>query len=123
MMKQQSIRKAPWEKIILYTLASIWAVICLFPIWHLISATFSTDASNITTTFFPNSISNGLDKIGYALNAANILTAIRDTLLYTLVTLAGLVCISALLAYEFTFYKFPGRKLLCCVYTVGSSYG
>lgn len=112
MMKQQSIRKAPWEKIILYTLASIWAVICLFPIWHLISATFSTDASNITTTFFPNSISNGLDKIGYALNAANILTAIRDTLLYTLVTLAGLVCISALLAYEFTFYKFPGRNLL-----------
>ena len=58
MMKQQSIRKAPWEKIILYALASIWAVICLFPIWHLISATFSTDASNITTTFFPNSISN-----------------------------------------------------------------
>lgn len=101
MMKQQSIRKAPWEKIILYTLASIWAVICPFPIWHLISATFSTDGSNITTTFFPNSITNGLDKIGYALNAANILTAIRDTLLYTLVTLAGLVCISALLAYEF----------------------
>lgn len=105
-------RRSPLEKALLYTLAAVWAVICLFPIWHLISATFSTDDSNITTTVFPNSIPNGLDKIGYALNAANILTAIKDTLIYTVITLAGLVCISALLAYEFTFYQFPGRKLL-----------
>ena len=111
-MKRKSGRKSLPEKILLYAIATLWAVICLFPIWHLIAATFSADSSNITTTFFPNSISNGVDKIGYALNAANILTAIRDTLIYTLITLAGLVCISALLAYEFTFYKFPGRNLL-----------
>ena len=112
MMKRKSGRKSLPEKILLYAIATLWAVICLFPIWHLIAATFSADSSNITTTFIPNSISNGVDKIGYALNAANILTAIRDTLIYTLITLAGLVCISALLAYEFTFYKFPGRNLL-----------
>ena len=111
-MQKSVERGIPWEKILLYTLAVIWAVICLFPIWHLISATFSSDASNITTTFFPNSISNGIEKIGYALNVANILVAIKDTLLYTMVTLVGLVIISALLAYEFTFYQFPGRKLL-----------
>ncbi len=111
-MQQKAAKRIPLEKILLITLATIWAIICLFPIWHLISATFSSDSSNITTTFFPNDISNGISKIGYALNAANILVAIRDTMIYTIVTLIGLVAVSALLAYEFTFYRFPGRNLL-----------
>ena len=51
-------------------------------------------------------------RLNLAVGVANILVAIKDTLLYTMVTLVGLVIISALLAYEFTFYQFPGRKLL-----------
>ena len=112
MKKDKTTPKITGEKVLLLVLAGLWAVICLFPIWHLISATFSADSSNITTTFFPNSLTNGIDKLSYALNVANILTAIRDTILYTFVTLIGLVIIIALLAYEFTFYQFPGRKLL-----------
>ena len=111
-MQQKAAKRIPLEKILLFTLATIWAIICLFPIWHLISATFSSDSSNITTTFFPNDIPNGISKISYALNTANILVAIRDTMIYTVITLIGLVAVSALLAYEFTFYRFPGRNLL-----------
>ena len=48
------------EKCILLLLASVWALVCLFPIWVLFSGTFSLDSSNLTRTFFPNSLSNGI---------------------------------------------------------------
>ena len=93
-------------------LASLWTLVCLFPLWTLVSVTFSSDSSNLTSTFLPNSLSNGLTKIEYALNVVNILKALGDTLLYTLLVLIGMLLICSLAAYEFTFYKFPGKKLL-----------
>lgn len=41
------------EKCILLFLASVWALVCLFPIWVLFSGTFSLDSSNLTRTFSP----------------------------------------------------------------------
>lgn len=100
------------EKIILLAVASVWAVVCLFPIWNLISATFSSDSSNLTTSFWPNDFPNGLEKITYALTTGNILSSIIDTLTYSVITIIGMVTISALVAYEFTFYEFPLKKML-----------
>lgn len=100
------------EKIILYAIAAIWAVVCLFPIWNLLSATMSSDSSNLTTSFWPNDIPNGLSKISYALTTGNILTSILDTFTYSIITILGMVVIGALVAYEFSFYEFPLKKLL-----------
>lgn len=41
------------EKIVLVFMASVWGVVCLFPVWYVFSATFSTDSSNMTRTIFP----------------------------------------------------------------------
>ena len=50
------------EQVVLTALASIWAFICLFPVWILFSGTFSLDSNNLTRTFLPNSLSNGILK-------------------------------------------------------------
>lgn len=55
------------EQVVLTALASIWAFICLFPVWILFSGTFSLDSNNLTRTFLPNSLSNGILKCKEAL--------------------------------------------------------
>ena len=105
-------RKITREKVILLVLASLWAIICLFPLWHLFSATFSSDSTNVTTAFMPNDLKNGFAKISYALTTGNILGATLDTFVYSMFTIIGLVFISALAAYEFSFYQFPFKKIL-----------
>lgn len=95
------------ERVILLGIGVLWTIICLFPLWHLFSATFSSDNTNITTIFLPIDFKNGISKITYAFTTGNILNAIVDTGIYSLITIIGLVFISALVAYEFTFYEFP----------------
>jgi ABC-type glycerol-3-phosphate transport system permease component len=104
--------KSKSERIVLISLASIWAIISLFPIWTLISVTFSKDTSNLTKTFFPNSLSNGIAKINYALDTINIWKATGDTFLYTALCIIGMLFVCSLAAYEFRFYNFPFKKLL-----------
>jgi multiple sugar transport system permease protein len=100
------------EKAIMLAVASAWLIVCLFPLWNLIAVTFSSDSSNLTATFLPNSLDNGLDKINYALTSAKIMRAAVDTLLYTCVTIAGMLFICSLAAYEFAFYNFPFKRFL-----------
>lgn len=100
------------EKCFWYILASIWTLVALFPIWVLFSGTFSKDTNNVTQTYFPNSISNGIEKVSEALSTINIGQATIDTFIYTTVTIVGLLIISSLAAYEFSFFNFPGKKVL-----------
>ncbi|MCL2162840.1 MAG: carbohydrate ABC transporter permease [Oscillospiraceae bacterium] len=100
------------ERVFLYGLASIWLVVCLFPLWNLFSTTFSSDTSNLTNTFLPNSFSNGLVKITAALFERSILKAAGDTMVYTVLTILCMLIISSLAAYEFVFYRFPLKSLL-----------
>jgi multiple sugar transport system permease protein len=104
-----------YERLKLLVPASIWAIICLFPIWMLISVTFSSDSSNLTQTYLPNSLSNGLNKINYAMTTVNILKAAGDTTLYSLVSIVGMLFICSLAAYEFSFYNFPLKKVLFAI--------
>ena len=100
------------ESIIWYLLAGIWTFIALFPIWVLFSGTFSSDTSNVTATYIPNDIPNGISKISEAITTIAIGKATVDTFVYTSVTIIRLLIISSLAAYEFAFYTFPGKKTL-----------
>lgn len=104
--------KKKHEQIILILLASIWGFVCLFPLWVLFSGTFSLDSNNLTRTFFPNSLSNGILKCREALVTIDIATATIHTFIYTGITVLGILVISSLAAYEFTFYEFPLKKVL-----------
>lgn len=98
------------EKMLWIALCGIWGVVCLFPIWVLFCGTFSADSENLVNVVFPSSFSNGISKIAEAIRTVNIGTATVDTLIYTGFTVLGILIISSLAAYEFTFYEFPGKK-------------
>lgn len=104
------------ENVLLWAVALVWLVVCLFPLYNLISVTFSTDDSNMIRTFVPNSFSNGVEKLKLALTEGGILSATADSTMITVVTILGMLLICSLAAYEFSFYSFPGKKLLfACV--------
>lgn len=104
--------KKKGEKVVLLILASIWALVCLLPLWVLFSGTFSLDSNNLTRTFFPNSLSNGIAKCKEALVTVEIAKATIHTFIYTGITVVGILIFSSLAAYEFTYYNFPLKKLL-----------
>ena len=57
MMKQTS----PAAKIFSWIFALFWLVVCLLPFTQLISVTFSTADRGIVSTFYPNSLSSGIE--------------------------------------------------------------
>ena len=93
-------------------LCAVWGFVCLFPIWVLFSGTFSNDSDNLTQVVFPTSFSNGVKKITEAISTIEIGRATIDTMIYTIVTVIGILIISSLAAYEFAFFRFPLKKLL-----------
>ena len=88
-------------------LCAVWGFVCLFPIWVLFSGTFSNDSDNLTQVVFPTSFSNGVKKITEAISTIEIGRATIDTMIYTIVTVIGILIISSLAAYEFAFFRFP----------------
>jgi multiple sugar transport system permease protein len=66
-------------------LALIWLLASLYPLWMIVSATFSSDSTNMSTALVPDDLANGWSKVALT---------------------------SSLAAYEFTFFEFPGKKFL-----------
>lgn len=92
-----------------------WAFGCIFPIWKVFCATFSKETTNLTTVLVPNSFSNGVSKMYTALTSVNVMEATADTAVYTLIAIVGMLIMCSLASYEFSFYNFPGKKLLFSV--------
>ena len=93
-------------------LGFLWAFGCIFPIWKVFCATFSKETSNLTTVILPDSFSNGVSKMYTALTSVNVMQATMDTAVYTLIAIIGMLIMCSLASYEFSFYNFPGKKLL-----------
>jgi multiple sugar transport system permease protein len=100
------------EKSVIFGGASLWLIACIFPLYNLICVTFSSDSSSLTRTLVPNSFSNGIQKIKFAFYNAGIVKGTLDSILITVVTIAGMLFICSLAAYEFAFYQFPLKKVL-----------
>lgn len=100
------------EGILFSLLGFLWAFGCIFPIWKVFCATFSKETSNLTTVMLPDSFSNGISKMYTALTSVNVMQATMDTAVYTLIAIVGMLIMCSLASYEFSFYNFPGKKLL-----------
>lgn len=103
------------EGIIFSLLGFLWAISCIFPIWKVFCATFSKETTNLTTVLLPNSFSNGISKMYTALTSVNVMQATADTAVYTLIAIVGMLIMCSLASYEFSFYNFPGKKILFSV--------
>jgi len=101
--------------IVMVTLGLVWLVASLVPVWMIFSATFSSDATDLTHANLPNDLANGWSKLVYAVTTVDIGGAVLDTFLYTLLAVAGMLVCCTLAAYEFSFFRFPGKSLLFSV--------
>ncbi|BFJ84731.1 carbohydrate ABC transporter permease [Ruthenibacterium sp. CLA-JM-H11] len=108
MMKKTS----PAAKIFSWVFALFWLVVCLLPFTQLISVTFSTADRGIVSTFYPNSLSSGIENIKQALLQTNLAPSTFQTLIYVSVTIVGMLIVSSLAAYELACFKFPGRDVI-----------
>jgi multiple sugar transport system permease protein len=97
-----------------WILAIAIAVIALFPIWWMINVVFAMPGEPVSLNprLWPTSIPAGIDKIRLILTETDYLRAYGVSLLYALLTIAGVLIIGSLAAFEFALFDFPGRRLL-----------
>ena len=102
-------RTTPAAKVLIFAIAAFWLVVCLLPFTQLISVTFSTADRGMVSTFFPNSLSAGLDNIRAALDQTGLAASTLQTICYVGTTIVGMLLVSSLAAYEIACFRFPGR--------------
>lgn len=97
-----------------WALALTVAVIALFPIWWMINVVFALPGEpvSINPRLWPTSIPAGVEKIRLIFTETDYLHAYGISLVYALLTIAGVLLIGSLAAFEFALFEFPGRGLL-----------
>jgi multiple sugar transport system permease protein len=67
---------------------------------------------SLNPRLWPTSIPAGMEKIGLILTETDYLRAYTVSVLYAVLTIAGVLLIGSLGAFEFALFEFPGRNLL-----------
>lgn len=97
-----------------WALAIAIALVAVFPIWWMINVVFAQagEPVSLNPRLWPTSFSAGLDKIQTIFAETGYLRAYGISILYALLTIAGVLLVGSLAAFEFSLFEFPGRKLL-----------
>ncbi|WP_225025996.1 carbohydrate ABC transporter permease [Xinfangfangia pollutisoli] len=106
----------PWT-VAKWMLALAIAVVALFPIWWMINVVFALPGEPVSLNprLWPTSLSAGFDKIHMIFAETGYLRAYAISLLYAVLTIAGVLLFGSLAAFEFSLFDFPGRKALFAV--------
>lgn len=102
-------------KLLIWAVALVWLVVCLLPFTQLISVTFSTSDRGIVSTFYPNSLTAGLENLRAALDQTTIIASSFQTFFYVAATIIGMLLVSALAGYELACFNFPGKNVIFLV--------
>ena len=97
-----------------WVLAIAIALLAVFPIWWMINVVFAQagEPVSLNPRLWPTSLSAGIDKIQTIFAETGYLRAYGISILYALLTIAGVLLVGSLAAFEFSLFDFPGRKLL-----------
>jgi len=97
-----------------WALAIAIALVAVFPIWWMINVVFAQagEPVSLNPRLWPTSFSAGLDKIQTIFAETGYLRAYGISILYALLTIAGVLLVGSLAAFEFSLFEFPGRKIL-----------
>lgn len=95
-------------------LALLIAAIALFPIWWMVNVVFAVPGEPVSLNprLWPTSLSAGFDKIYMIFAETGYLRAYVVSLVYAILTIAGVLLFGSLAAFEFSLFDFPGRKIL-----------
>lgn len=113
-MTAPSLRRISVWTVLKWALALAIAVIALFPIWWMINVVFALPGEpvSINPRLWPTSIPAGIEKIRLIFTETDYLRAYGVSLVYAVLTIAGVLLIGSLAAFEFALFEFPGRGLL-----------
>lgn len=97
-----------------WAIAIVVAIIAVFPIWWMVNVVFSLPGEpvSINPRLWPTSISAGVDKIHMIFSETGYLRAYVVSLLYAVLTIAGVLLVGSLAAFEFSQFEFPGKRIL-----------
>jgi multiple sugar transport system permease protein len=90
------------------------AVIAIFPTWWMINVVFALPGEPVSLNprLWPTSLTAGIEKIHMIFTETQYLRAYGISILYALLTIAGVLLIGSLAAFEFSLFDFPGRRIL-----------
>jgi len=113
-MSVPSLRRISIWVVLKWAIALAVAGIALFPIWWMINVVFALPGEPVSLNprLWPTSIPAGMEKIGLILTETDYLRAYTVSVLYAVLTIAGVLLIGSLGAFEFALFEFPGRNML-----------
>lgn len=97
-----------------WVLALAIAAIAIFPVWWMVNVVFALPGEPVSLNprLWPTSLSAGVDKIRIVFTETDYLHAYLISIAYALLTIAGVLAIASLAAFEFALFQFPGRRIL-----------
>lgn len=97
-----------------WIVAVLIAVIAIFPIWWMVNVVFSLPGEpvSINPRLWPTSFSAGIDNIAMIFSETGYVRAYLVSLVYAILTIAGVLAVGSLAAFEFSLFDFPGKKII-----------
>lgn len=90
------------------------AVVAVFPLWWMFNVVFAEAGIPVSTNprLYPTSLSAGIEKIWTIFTETAYLRAYYVSVMYTILTILGLLIVSSMAAFEFALFDFPGKRIL-----------
>lgn len=109
-------RISPWS-VAKWTLAICIAIVAAFPIWWMFNVVFADPGQPVSLNprLYPTSFSSGISNIQRVLTETGYLRAYYVSVAYTILTIAGVLLVSSMAAFEFALFDFPGKRALFAV--------
>jgi len=100
-----------------WTLAIAIAIVAVFPIWWMLNVVFAEPGTpvSINPRLFPTSLAAGFTKVEKILTETGYLHAYYISIAYSLLTIAGVLLVGSMAAFEFALFDFPGKRILFAV--------
>jgi multiple sugar transport system permease protein len=103
--------------ILKWAIALLVAVVAIFPIWWMVNVVFAHPGEPVAINprLYPTSLASGLEKIRMILAETDYLRAYYVSLAYSLLTIAGVILVGSMAAFEFALFEFPGKRAMFAV--------
>jgi ABC-type glycerol-3-phosphate transport system permease component len=100
-----------------WALAICIAIVAIFPIWWMVNVVFAEPGTPVAINprLFPTSLGAGFAKVETILRETTYLHAYYISLAYSLLTIAGVLLVGSMAAFEFALFDFPGKRILFAV--------
>ncbi|UUP18659.1 carbohydrate ABC transporter permease [Nitratireductor thuwali] len=109
-----SVRSLSGWVILKWLIAIGVTIIAVLPIWWMINVVFADPGTPVSVNprLYPTSLFHGFEKVRIILLETEYLHAYLVSVSYALLTIAGVILIGSMAAFEFALFEFPGKRML-----------